>query len=725
MSKNKPVPQEAPMFAADVRVRERRRRFLIPFWQLLSFLLHSAAFVALVLFTPLREIAIPEPKQREPLKINAERLERLAEDLRTVRLNELLEQLNALQIILHNMDVMKQAMMEDYDAFAAMEQKTAKASLEELLTRTIEQQTAAVEAQTRAREAAGTIASLQVRNIADTNLTRRISETLASVEPAFASIDSAQAVSQNLLDKVYVAAELVGLAKTAEAAEVVRDVQLKANTLQREHQINLSSRVKAIADHPNVLKEIQKKQAKLQEHTSNLARLDEKAATEQSRGLGKALRSTEKALRKNQRLAKSNAAGSERDARRRDRLKSAIEQTRAEIDDLKQRRVEVEKLAKSTAEAQTKGQEDAIAAQQDLIKKVEAIAELARLEEAELKPMAKDAFEPDSLTTRAVAQLDIVDAYEMATEMEARITESYREIKSAEAAILRKMSYKAAEKITDVAKTVRPEIDPVLLKKSPRDSETFARQKAAAMEVVQEADGIVDTSEMLMLAAQEIVRPEMPGGATETASRRLQRMYEIAGLNEQLFAAAAEDEVEQAKDLSRLMAESYAAAETGQESEKVPAVPVRLAKRPALKTPAPMKVPELTSGSPDLFPGNIIDLGTVLSGIPTQWMYVNSWYVIGPFPNPDRINLRRRFPPESVVDLEATYIGKNELPVKWEFEQGRSSLKKAKSRALVIPRTSEQYGIWYAYALAFVSLCILQGLYYQFVWKKKTIEVLI
>ena len=34
-------------------------------------------------------------------------------------------------------------------------------------------------------------------------------------------------------------------------------------------------------------------------------------------------------------------------------------------------------------------------------------------------------------------------------------------------------------------------------------------------------------------------------------------------------------------------------------------------------------------------------------------------------------------------------------------------------------------GIWYAYALAFVSLCILQGLYYQLVWKKKTVEALI
>lgn len=34
-------------------------------------------------------------------------------------------------------------------------------------------------------------------------------------------------------------------------------------------------------------------------------------------------------------------------------------------------------------------------------------------------------------------------------------------------------------------------------------------------------------------------------------------------------------------------------------------------------------------------------------------------------------------------------------------------------------------GIWYAYALAFVSLCIGQGVYYQFVWKKKTIQVLV
>lgn len=34
-------------------------------------------------------------------------------------------------------------------------------------------------------------------------------------------------------------------------------------------------------------------------------------------------------------------------------------------------------------------------------------------------------------------------------------------------------------------------------------------------------------------------------------------------------------------------------------------------------------------------------------------------------------------------------------------------------------------GIWYAYALAFVSLCLMQAIYYQFIWKKKAIRALI
>jgi len=41
-----------------------------------------------------------------------------------------------------------------------------------------------------------------------------------------------------------------------------------------------------------------------------------------------------------------------------------------------------------------------------------------------------------------------------------------------------------------------------------------------------------------------------------------------------------------------------------------------------------------------------------------DWMYVDRWYCIGPFPNPGRKNLDEKFPPESVVDLDAVYEGK-------------------------------------------------------------------
>lgn len=77
------------------------------------------------------------------------------------------------------------------------------------------------------------------------------------------------------------------------------------------------------------------------------------------------------------------------------------------------------------------------------------------------------------------------------------------------------------------------------------------------------------------------------------------------------------------------------------------------------------------------------------TGEPTEWLFVDTWYTIGPFPNPSRVNLNRKFPPESVVDLDAVYTGKNGRPIHWEFKQSRD--------LRVVPVDAEPYGIWYAY----------------------------
>jgi hypothetical protein len=64
-------------------------------------------------------------------------------------------------------------------------------------------------------------------------------------------------------------------------------------------------------------------------------------------------------------------------------------------------------------------------------------------------------------------------------------------------------------------------------------------------------------------------------------------------------------------------------------------------------------------------PGRVIGAGAV----PGRWMFVDSWYVLGPFDNTKRVNLEKQFPPETVIDLNATYVGKRGRPVRWEFHQ--------------------------------------------------------
>jgi len=76
-------------------------------------------------------------------------------------------------------------------------------------------------------------------------------------------------------------------------------------------------------------------------------------------------------------------------------------------------------------------------------------------------------------------------------------------------------------------------------------------------------------------------------------------------------------------------------------------------------------------------------------GAPVEWLFVNSWYTIGPFPNPMRINIHTKFPPETVVDLAATYVGKDGRLLRWEWEQS--------GVPMVQPSAPDQYGVYYAY----------------------------
>jgi hypothetical protein len=92
------------------------------------------------------------------------------------------------------------------------------------------------------------------------------------------------------------------------------------------------------------------------------------------------------------------------------------------------------------------------------------------------------------------------------------------------------------------------------------------------------------------------------------------------------------------------------------------------------------------------------------SGRKDEWMFINAWYVCGPFPNPQRRNLEQKFPPEASIDptlgfvgidLDAKYVGmgrhgEGTRTIEWEFVA-------TDRRVCYIPQPPEEWAIWYAY----------------------------
>jgi hypothetical protein len=381
-------------------------------------------------------------------------------------------------------------------------------------------------------------------------------------------------------------------------------------------------------------------------------------------------------------------------------------------------------------------------AQDDIAERLALLREILESDEPDPVKLVRENRAENPLVTKDAAPLAIADAYELAKELENAITESYKDIKATQTAIDQRMDFEAAQQITDVAKAVRLEADREALEETPRTKEALDAQKVAQAEVVRETDNIVETAVAMMKEALEIVKPEeaseeaVQGPAPKTIEwmreedfadrdreearkRRLEEMAAAADFQVAITEAAAENEEDRAKDLTKLMEDAAEAArekqaETAEAAEAAEAAksekdaedgPTAAANRP---TPGALEPPDPKRRN--LAGGNLIRFSPDApgDGVPAKWMYVRDWYSIGPFPNPDRINIRRKFPPESVVDLDATYVGKDGKTIRWEFMQTRNAPPKEAwledARASAVPPNVEEYGIWYAYAEVFCDV---------------------
>ncbi|MCW1925042.1 hypothetical protein OKA05_20950 [Luteolibacter arcticus] len=103
---------------------------------------------------------------------------------------------------------------------------------------------------------------------------------------------------------------------------------------------------------------------------------------------------------------------------------------------------------------------------------------------------------------------------------------------------------------------------------------------------------------------------------------------------------------------------------------------------------------------------------------PPAWLFADHWHVLGPFDNSGRANLDTSFVAESVVDLQATYPGKNGVAIGWEPVQSEIPNVMPPFRAYNNARRIEgldektahlhnlQFAVYYAYTeLRFEEAC--------------------
>jgi hypothetical protein len=271
--------------------------------------------------------------------------------------------------------------------------------------------------------------------------------------------------------------------------------------------------------------------------------------------------------------------------------------------------------------------------------------------------------EPDAASNEGK---DLSQLYQAGHDAEDRIAEKYKTFRAAELAAIRKVTLDEAMKSTQVAKPNREKLDLELL--AAKDAtKKFSAYKEEVTKANQQLDSMVSLSQQMLSVAQ--TQDHVGQDGTMDASTLLKN----SGANfDKMQALAAADDQMAGKDLTA----ETSGLEQGQAGGDNASVEARkalgdnsLESTQADGNAPPRPAPEL----PKMDYQHLKPLATRhIAGTGTQhadWLFVDSWYVIGPFPNPGRRNLNTKFPPESIVDLDAVYLGKNDQPIRWKFMQ--------------------------------------------------------
>lgn len=697
---------EALREVRDLQQRRQRANRRAPLWYFASILTHLLVFGLIVWFTPLREV-VKEAVAKKPSRPvqSVQQVQRMSQLIEQAQQSRVRTDALAVQSVHQQLELIRRNLASNYVEYAHAATSNAVPEIENLFKKAIAQSEATAK---QMREQLRPL-SQQARGTALQNP----EQPNSTVESYLAQQQSAMNLQNEVTKTLEVAlnkAQLVAMTNSAQRLQESAQKQNEAFDAQQAVKSELEkARQDALIAHVrqrqlrdirawknNLTNQVAQAHRYLAHLETRKVELRASIATDEGRK-----QAAEVMLErlKNEQSKQTNRA--ELDANKRDqnraqesikRIENAQAHRAREVENIDKnltnlqeriarlhqevRRINLReethitemRLAQERAERAknrlTHLQEQAIRKQQEVVQHLQS-----NLRELKKDTPRAELLTQQLLTHTPLQQQDIRTAtapelYTDARQEEVRIVEIYRDVRALERAMLSGMSIEHARKMTDIATPNRRVIDTSILKQDIRTVARLDAYKETLGEVVRETASIRAAVEALLTTANERQQAQHEGFSVAFIHERAAQLRSAQ-------AAAAEDEGQVAKDLTRV------------ESQQPPAPEAP----PVTEQKVEQKLPAITTAQE--LPGQRFGRTISPSGWGGQWLAINSWYVIGPFPNPQRVNIDRKFPPETVLDLDATYVGKDNRMLRWGFHQS--------PRARIVPKNVEPYGIWYAY----------------------------
>jgi hypothetical protein len=544
----------------------------------------------------------------------------------------------------------------------------------------------AAAAQGRAKEAQTQVTAAQTT--AAQRLAFRDEAAFADARAAQAKAAAAQTEANNRLDDaaaltgdvIALKQNLTGINNNLRnAADGVKWRQERLrNWVEAEQRINdnlAKARENLAQTKDDLAQAEQKAQAAVDDKAKNTANRELESAKKRQEALQKEIARNESALEKGRADKVKLDGGVQQENNK------ITKQTQALVETA-QRYQEAPAKARATQEAALAAQQQATAAQGL------AIAALAQAAANAGAPPAAAKGNESPVPQIDLAPQNFAELYQTAVDTESRLAKKFQTVRAAELAVQRQIPISEAQKYVEVAKPSRPQYQPPA--KPLQDAAALAGQNARMDRVLQELDSMVALARSMVYQASNSALANQGVTVSVTAVKRQ------AAQAEQLASLAAENEEVKAVDVSGMMkqianddAGEGQGAGKGQGTGQGGLGGAGTGSGKGFGPGAGGGVPILDSVNGAVAGRKIFQRGTSEAVTGTQWMFVDSWYVIGPFPNPQRRNIDTKFPPESVVDLDAHYQLENGDNLRWRYVRN--------TKPEVRPPDERSYAIYYAY----------------------------